>query len=144
MAMFSFADVDLMHSPSFDRRELRGVRTCLWTAQRMARIGNWVSTWKRELACSDLTSGVLACAVERGVVSESDLQRLRDDPDAAFVAALRERIDREAVPATLLAEWETYYEELSVATDLDSVDLDRFRRGMHRVMQYHLDSEGLK
>ncbi|WP_254537017.1 terpene synthase family protein [Halomarina litorea] len=144
MAMFSFADVDLMHSPSFERRELRGVRSCIWTAQRMARIGNWVSTWKRELASGDLTSGVLVCAAEQDIVSEGDLQRLREDPDEAFVATLRERIDREAVPALLLEQWRAYYEELAVAADLDSVDIDRFRRGMRRVMQYHVESEGRK
>jgi hypothetical protein len=44
MMFFTYVNTDLMHSPSFDRNELAELRQIVLRAQRMARIGNWVTT----------------------------------------------------------------------------------------------------
>ena len=54
--------VDLMCSPAFERSELGRLRDAVWHAQFMGRIGNLVTTWERELADGDYTSGVYARA----------------------------------------------------------------------------------
>ena len=60
MQMMSFATMDLMNSPRFDRAELGRLRGIMWHAQNMGRIGNLVSTWQREIRDRDFTSGVFA------------------------------------------------------------------------------------
>lgn len=144
MAMFAFASVDLMHSPEFDSAELSSLRRYLWTAQRMARIGNWVTTWRRELAEGDLSSGVLIYAYENGLVDDEELRRLRTGPDPAVVDTVSERIERACVRETLIEDWDAHYERLEEADGLESVDVDRLLDGMSVVFQFHLDSEGLK
>ena len=144
MAMLAFADIDLMHSTEFDRGEFCTLRTVLWAAQAMARIGNWVSTWKRELREGDCTSGVLVDAYERGIVSAEEMCQLRMDPSEEMVASVTERIEREGVEARLLAQWQEYYDTIECASKLESVDVDALLTGMETVMRFHLASEGRK
>ena len=144
MVLLAFADIDLMHSRQFNREELGTLRRILWTAQKMARIGNWVSTWKRELLEGDFSSGVLVYAYENGVVSDDDLRQLWTNPTADVVESVTERVEREDVRETLLDQWQRYYDEIERAPDMDSVDVDGLLVGMEKVMEFHLDSEGMK
>jgi len=79
MMLYGFADVDLTLSPSFDRSDLSALRRVLERAQRMVRIGNWVTTWEREVAEGDFTSGIVAHALESGIVSADQLAASRED-----------------------------------------------------------------
>lgn len=144
MVMLAFADIDLMHSVRFDREELATLRTVLWAAQAMARIGNWVSTWRRELPTGDFTSGVLVYAYENGVVSDDDVRRLWANPTEEVVESVAERIERAGVEAELLDQWEEYYATIERASELRSVDVDALLAGMETVMKFHLGSEGMK
>src|SRR6185295_5019331 len=74
MQMMSFATMDLMNSPDVDRSELGKLREVVWHAQSMGRIGNLMSTWQREIADRDFTSGVFARAVLRGDLTVEDLR----------------------------------------------------------------------
>jgi len=67
MMMMSFATVDLMCSPRFHTHELGKLREAIWHAQWMGRIGNLLSTWEREIAVGDFTSGVrFSFTMQRG------------------------------------------------------------------------------
>lgn len=142
MVMFPYADVDLMFSSGFDRTELPQLRQLLWHAQQMARIGNWVSTWERELSEYDYSSGVVVRALERGVVTRDELLAARDDPDRMTV--VHTAIDNAGIEVELLQEWVNRYDHLSESVSLDSVDVEGFLEGMGTVLQFHLGSRGLK
>lgn len=144
MSLLAFADIDLMHSLQFNREEFTVLRAILWTAQRMARVGNWVSTWRRELSEGDFTSGVLVAAYEGGVISDENLRQLWANPTADAVESAAERIEHAGVKESLLGQWRQYYDAIERAPKLDSVDVDGLLAGMETVMQFHLDSEGLK
>ena len=144
MVMLAFSDADLMHSPAFDREEFAVLRTSLWKAQRMARIGNWVSTWKRELAEGDFTSGVVAHAHEAGIISDEDLRRLWANPTEEVIDPIRRRVEEHDVPGELLDEWRRHHEELAHGPELETVDLGALLDGMETVLAFHLDSEGRK
>ncbi len=75
MMMVSFATLDLMCSPTFTPADVGALRECVWHAQSMGRIGNLLSTWKRELADRDFTSGVFARALANGEVTLDTLER---------------------------------------------------------------------
>ncbi len=144
MVMLAFSDVDLMHSTRFNREEFATLRTTLWKAQKMARIGNWVSTWQRELAEGDFTSGVVAYAYETGIITDRDLRRLWANPTEDVVDSARERVKRNDVQGTFLDQWQQYHEELERTPELETVDIRALLDGMETVLQFHLDSEGQK
>lgn len=144
MAMLAYADIDLMHSPPGVVAEFATLREAVWVAQRMARIGNWVSTWERELREGDLCTAVVVYALENGIVTEAELRDL-DGSDDAAVDAVVERIRDHDVEAVFLRRWADHRDRLvEIGDDLTTMDLSPFVAGMDEVLRYHLASTGLK
>ncbi|AHG04255.1 hypothetical protein HALDL1_12120 [Halobacterium sp. DL1] len=145
MMLYGFADVDLTLSPSFDRSDLSALRRVLERAQRMVRIGNWVTTWEREVAEGDFTSGIVAHALESGIVSADQLAASREDGGEHEVAEIRRTIHEHDVEDLFLRQWS---EELAAAREFegafDSVDVGSYLDGIETVMEYHLMTRGLK
>lgn len=145
MMLFPYVDIDLMFSPSFDRADLGALRKGVRRAQRMARIGNWITTWERELEEGDFASGVVASALEQGIVSVEELSDLRDDHDVEDLERIVDRIERNDVEAQFLRQWETEHQEARAYVDeIDSIDFGDYLDGMETVMEFHLASRGLK
>ena len=144
MVMLAFSDVELMHSPGFNREEFGALRTSLWKAQRMARIGNWVSTWERELAEGDFTSGVVTYAYEEGIITDEDLRCLWANPTEDVIDPVRRRVEENDVRGAFLDQWWQHHEELERGPELETVDLRALLDGMETVLEFHLDSEGKK
>ncbi len=145
MMLFTYAGIDLMHSPSFDRDEFGTLRSAVLRAQRMARIGNWITTWEREVHEGDYTSGVVVFALENGVVSCEDLYRARDADSPGPADRVVETINDSDVEDIFLHRWQENYAEVKeAASEIRSVDLDRYLDGMEQVMRYHTASRGWK
>jgi hypothetical protein len=154
MAMFTYADVDLMHSrferdveSQFEREaDLATLREAVWTAQQMARIGNWVSTWERELREGDYSNGVVVYALENGVVSLTDLREIDTEAaDEADLDRLVERIRERGVEDEFLKRWDEHHRRLRrFDAELPTMDLGPFVEGTEEVLRYHLASTGLK
>jgi len=117
-------DIDLMASEEFDRGDLGEFREVAWHAQRMARIGNWISTSEREAGQEDLSSAVFAMT-SKEKVSNSGLNG--------------------EVKESLLEDWCDCYEEIEERREsIGSVDVDALLRGLEVGLGYHLASRGLK
>jgi hypothetical protein len=141
MMMFPYADVDLMFSPGFEKRDLATVRRVIWDLQKMARIGNWVTTWERELHEGDYTAGPVIYALQQGIVSTDEL----DPEDSAAVEAVVERIRDESVEEKFVEEWWDRYESVMARDCLaESVDVNAFVEGMQTVLAYQLAARGYK
>lgn len=141
MAMFPYACVDLMYSPTFDRTELGELRSLLCDLQQMARIGNWLTTWERELAEGDFSSGIAVCAVRRGVITPAEVT----NADEATVAALVDRIKSHGIESEFTREWQIRHKSVRKrTTGLASVDGDAIVDGLESVMTHHLASDGYK
>ncbi|WP_459192406.1 hypothetical protein [Halosimplex sp. J119] len=139
MVMFPYADVDLMYSPTFDPADLGALRNTLWDLQEMARIGNWLTTWEREVVEGDYSAGIVVAAIEEGVVSPTEVAAT-DDPQAVV-----EAIRASGMEARFRRRWECIYEDVqSRHAAADSVDLAELVAGMETVFEYHLATEGLK
>jgi len=137
MGMFLYADIDLMASPSFNKKELGAMRTIIWHAQQMARIGNWVSTWKRELNENDISSGVIAYALKKRIITLSDLNRDRNE--------IIKKIENSDMKDYFLNEWKRHYHNIqNLGIKVKSIDIKRYLKGLEMVLKYHLASEGLK
>ena len=139
MCMFPYADVDLMHSTGFHETDLGALRAILWDVQELARIGNDITTWEREIGEGDYSAGIVALAIEQGVIAPADL---RGDVDAeAVVAAITDA----GIEETFARQWvDQFQTTLDSAPETVTVDLRRLVVGMRTVFQYHLESRGQK
>ncbi|MDX1746626.1 MAG: hypothetical protein R3324_11865, partial [Halobacteriales archaeon] len=145
MVMYAYLDIDLMHADRAYKDDLAVLRRAVWPAQQMARIGNWLSTWERELREGDYSSGILVYALSNGVLTPADLEDIRDGDEAALEAAVT-RIEDHGIEDLFLARWDDFHAELRSINrhELHSMDLSPFIEGLKVVMRYHLASRGLK
>jgi len=138
MIVFLLNGIDLMVSPSFNKQELSRMRTAFWHAQQMARIGNWLSTWKRELKERDICSGVFAYAFSQSIIDVDDVGQLDDDK-------IIERIEQSGMHAYFMRLWkENYMKLLALRDKITSVNMDSYIHGLENCLKSHMASEGLK
>lgn len=145
MMLYTYVNIDLMHSPSFDRGELSQLRRVVWNAQKMARVGNWVSTWKREIREHDYSSGIVIYALENGIVDREELYKLSAGRYAGSSEDIVRRIEQAGVEEVFLDKWHQNYEEVQqLKGRIETTDVDSFLSGMEKLMSYHLATKGLK
>ncbi len=139
MMLFPFADIDLANAGGFDPRDLSTLRTAVEHGQRMARIGNWLATWERELAEGDYSSGVVVRALESGVVSPAELRAIRDEPTDAAVAPVIERIRESGIEAAFAERWAREFETaIDACGDGESFDARAYLEGFEPIFRSQL------
>lgn len=138
MGLVSFAMVDLMCSPDFSVTDLGRVREAMWHAQWMARIGNLVTTWQREVKDRDYTSGVFAHAVANRDITIEEL--LSSEPEQIEAA-----IERGGHERYFLGRWQQHRRHVErLIPHVKSVDVRAMLRGLERLLQTELVSRGKK
>jgi hypothetical protein len=137
MMMVSFATLDLMCGPQFPESEVGTLREAIWHAQCMGRIGNLLSTWRRELANRDFTSGVFARAMMEGDLT---LEELEHGDLARLEAVIRHR----GHEAYFFRKWLEHREQCHArARRVRSLDLRAVLDAHDRFFAMHLGSQGL-
>jgi len=66
-------DMDLMCSPAFDMKELGPMRTVASLAQKIAHIGNLLTTYPSELVERDVSSPIISLALRKGLIRKEEL-----------------------------------------------------------------------
>ena len=110
-------DFDLMCSNGFDDDELGTVRELAYLCQKMARIGNLIGTYPRELIESDMSSEALI--------------RFQRDYGKDFKFKINKILNRESrypkFEEELIQEWENEYQlAKGIASKIKSIDTDKF------------------
>lgn len=130
--------LDILCSPKFDIRELNTIREITWEAQKMARIGNWISTWEREIDESDFTSIVFICAIDRGLLTISDLKIGNRDK-------IVEKIKDSKIERNILKIWDESYKKINkLCKRIKSADVKKFPLGLKKLLILEVSSRGLK
>jgi len=138
MIVYLYNGIDLMASPDFDKGDLPRLRTVFWYAQQMARAGNWLSTWKRELSEKDFSSGVFGYAASKDNLNISDIEKIGRDEVIS-------KIESSDVYEYLIDSWEHNYEKIKkLKNTIKSIDMDAYTNGLENVLKFHLATEGLK
>jgi hypothetical protein len=138
MQMMTFATADLMCSHSFDASELGAVRQAVWHAQCMGRIGNLVTTWERELADGDFSSGIFARLIDSGRLRVSDLSIGNHE-------LIRTAIKTGRIEDYFLRQWNEHRRCIeAMVPQVTSVDLRNLLAGLDRLIEMELSSRGLK
>jgi len=131
-------DIDLMSSSRIDFKELSTIRKIIWYAQKMARIGNWISTWERELKEDDFTSAVIASAIDSEILTVNELKK----KDKSVVIR---KIKNSKIEKNLLKEWEQYYCKIEkFQKKIKRVNIKKFLYRLERFITLHLISRGYK
>ncbi|WP_298667425.1 hypothetical protein [uncultured Methanofollis sp.] len=140
MMFYIFADIDAVFSPSLDIEEAPKLREAIWHAQQMSRIGNCVSTWKREVRDEDVTSGVVGYGMSTGIIRPADLKAIgREEKKREVIARLTEK----RVEENLFQDWEQNRARvLEIGKLIHSVDIGAYLEGIELVMFYYLSSRG--
>lgn len=137
LSFLGFLDIDLMFSPEFDMEDINSIREIYWDAEQMARIGNWVTTWEREVHEGDYTSGVIARALRKGITS---IEQLENHPAAAIKV-----IEDSTIEADFIEEWKELHTKIqAVDNTASSIDLSRVADRMEVVLSFQLAAEGYK
>lgn len=132
------ATIDLMASPRFDVAELGLAREVFVRVERMGRIGNEISTWERELATGDYSSGIFSYALREGIITPAQL-RLGDGD------SLRRTLVAHNVEDYFLRRWRTLRAEVAAfATRLTTIDVRTLVGGFDELLELDLASRGRK
>ncbi len=138
---YVFWDADLMFAPSFERDDYREFRELMHEAQHMWRLGNWIITWKREAYENDFTAGIFVEAIQQGILSDEDLERVKTgDLDPAVVIG---QIQSSGIVDQFVWDWKRRRDELRRrAFEMESVDIDDYISKMEWLLRSHLATEG--
>ncbi|HEC72701.1 MAG TPA: hypothetical protein ENI36_03755 [Thermoplasmatales archaeon] len=138
MIVFILNGIDLLASPDFDKKDLPYLRTIFYNAQQMARIGNWLSTWKREIKEEDVSSGVFAYAFSNNIIHPDELKNLEEDE-------IIKRIENSGMLEYFIGSWKENYDNIKkYKKSIKSVDIDKYISGLENLIKLHLASEGFK
>lgn len=132
-------DLDLMCSvEQVDTKELGLIREGVLILQRMGRVGNWISTWEREVEQSDFTAGVFPYALMHKSFSVHDLLNEKKEKIIYNIKHLK-------AEEYLLKEWEKDYQEIKRRSQkIKSVNFNEILKKFEELLFMHLISRGLK
>jgi hypothetical protein len=137
MMIVSFSTLDLMCSPDFPLGEVGALREMAWHAQCMGRYGNLLSTWRRELANGDFTSGVFAHAIATGHLTYETLAR-------QDVTSIEKMVGTHGHEDFFYERWLEHRKRChACAGRVTSLDLSAVLNGHDQFFAMHLGSEGL-
>lgn len=137
MVMVS-SDIDLMGSPNFNTNELSPFRELVYQVQLMTRIGNWVSTWERELNEKDYSSAIFSQARSQEIINTGDLIKHKKD-------IIKNKINNAGLEKQFYKKWQSLYDDLSNYQQIvPSVAIDKMKESLKEIMFMHLASRGLK
>lgn len=132
------ATMDLMCSPRFDANDLGTLREALWHAACMARYGNLLTTWRREIRRGDFTSGVFAKAIENGWLTRGELQHMT-------LEEVEQRIAFDSVEHEFLNRWQIHRAcLLQMRERVLSCSLRSYVEGLDRLLASEYASSGCK
>jgi hypothetical protein len=131
--------LDLMCSHDFDIKILGTIREIAIEAQKMARIGNWVSTWEREVKEEDFTSEVFIEAINSKILGFEDLKKENE-------LEIVEKIKKGHIENILFQYWENSYKEISaMGKKINQKPLvNEFLKNLEKLIIFHLSSRGYK
>jgi hypothetical protein len=138
MGLMSFSTVDLMCSSRFPCQDLATLREVMWHAQWMARIGNLVTTWQREIGDGDYTSGVFARAVGLRELTVEQLQ-------AGNADEIEGAVRRGEHETYFLRRWYYHRDRLRLMRPrFQAFDLNLVIQGLERLLLTEFGSRGRK
>lgn len=130
--------IDLLYVPNLSIHQASSAAQVFLRTQKMVQLANWGTTWRRELAQRDFTSGIFSMALENGWIEINDLenesldkiwQKIQKSPaeDYLWNECKRLRVESlQIVKETHLPALEGYVDSLSPIMLLYIVSVQEF------------------
>ncbi len=131
MCLYVYSDMDLMSCSKFNIRKLGMLREIIWDIQKTARIGNWLSTWKRELKENDFSSIVFAYYFEK-----KELNSLSNLNNKKYLEVIK-GIKKQRIEKELLVEWEKSYFKIKNKND-KNLKINEISKTLRELLVLHL------
>lgn len=139
MAVFLYSDLDLMSSLKINTNTLGLLRKIVWELQLMARIGNWISTWEREIYENDFTSGILFYGINSGIININKLKQEK------YKLEVIKKIKDTKIEKEFLKEWEQHYFKIKeFDKKVRVLSIKEFLPRIESLIILHLTSKGYK
>lgn len=130
MVSFVYSDLDLMVAKSFPWKNIGKWREAIYYAQKMARIGNWISTWEREIYEDDFANAVIVLGLRREIIT---FDMLKANKLQAINLIRKAKIEK-----FLLKKWYEYY------LKVNKLEFGKFPQMLEKFLVLHLISRGYK
>ncbi len=140
MVAFIYSGIDLMCSNKITKMEEIGkIREMIFYSQRMARIGNWISTWEREVYEKDFSNVIIVHAIDSKNISVEDLKKGNEEK-------IIEKVKNSDAEKEIFKKWENYYWEIEkIKRKTQNVNLlDEFLLSLEKLIIFHLSSRNYK
>ncbi len=138
MVAMIYSELDLMCLSNIDFRKFGKIREIILLAQKMARIGNWISTWEREIYEDDFSSGVFIYAIDLGITTIDEMNKKNK-------LKIIKKIKNTKIEKNFLKEWERYYYEIEkLGTGIKAIYIKKFLSGLEKLIVLHLISKKYK
>lgn len=129
--------IDLLFTPNILSSQVEQLKKVFLLTQKMAQIGNWVTTWEREVDHNDFTSGVVVFAIENNWVRRGDIKNRNAE-------ALKRDIERSPSENYFLTMWKESREECcQLSKQLDIPLVDEYINSFSTILFMQLASVGL-
>jgi len=136
-------DLDLMCLSKSKFENLGVLREIILILQKMARIGNWLSTWEREAKYGDFTAGVFPYAVKQHIIGPLDL--LKTNKLESKKEEMINKIKASDAEKYLLRKWEKYYRLVDrTGRNLKFINSNEILKKFEYLLYMHLLSRGYK
>jgi hypothetical protein len=135
MCLYVYCDLDLMTSVKFNIKKAGMLREITWDIQKTARIGNWLSTWKRELKENDYSSIVFAYYFENEYLSLFDKTVGKNNTET-----LKE-IKKQKIEKEIFIEWEKSYQNIKNKKNKD-IKVHSILKFSKKLLSLHLTNIG--
>ncbi|MCD5396558.1 MAG: hypothetical protein LR000_02755 [Candidatus Pacebacteria bacterium] len=136
MVSFVYSDLDLMCFSKLSYQEIGRIREIVYYAQKMARIGNWISTWEREICENDFTGGIFAYALSENIITIKELKKKNK-------LEIVQKVKKAKIEKKLLIEWEKFFLKIKAVKGFNA-DKKDFLKSLKKLLIFHLISKGLK
>jgi hypothetical protein len=111
--------MDLMNIKTFDLEEFPKIRKILYYSQQLARIGNMMNTYPREIIEKDVSSEIMTLAIENKALSREAIQNDKNTQEKLKkISKLENNFEK---------LWATLYSEIEkTGKEIKSLDVKEF------------------
>ncbi len=125
---------DLMYSPKFNIKELGLLRKIAWDSQKTARIGNWISTWEREIRENDFSNWMSVYAINSSIITAGFIKNNEK---------IIQKIKKAKIEKILFNEWDGYYFKIYKYRKLfKTINITKLLLGIKNFLTLNLIAKG--
>lgn len=133
--------IDLMALRKINKKEIGFSIKISEEAQVMGRIGNWLSTWKRELREKDFSSGIAIYCINNGIIKINDIKSYVLNNDNLIEKRLIKQIERSGAAKYFLSKWSSCRQRIeSYSQKITIFSTKKYLHGAKLFLDLHTDN----